>query len=34
MPETITGQILYVDGGLHLVGPELQEADDVDYSVY
>ncbi len=29
---TITGQILYVDGGLHLVGPDLQEPDEADYS--
>lgn len=30
--ETITGQIIYVDGGLHLVGPDLQEPDDAHYS--
>lgn len=29
---TITGQILYVDGGLHLVGANLNEPDEVDYS--
>lgn len=30
--ETITGQILYVDGGLHLVGPDLQEPDEAHYT--
>ena len=30
--ETITGQIIYVDGGLHLVGPDLQEPDDAHYA--
>ena len=29
---TITGQVLYVDGGLHLVGPDLNEPEEVDYS--
>jgi len=29
---TITGQILYVDGGLHLTGPPLPEQDEADYS--
>ncbi|MCK5803268.1 MAG: SDR family oxidoreductase [Lentisphaeria bacterium] len=31
--ETITGQVLYVDGGLHLVGPDLAEPDHADYSL-
>lgn len=30
--ETITGQVIYVDGGLHLVGPQLHEPDEADYS--
>lgn len=29
---TITGQVLYVDGGLHLVGTPLPERDEADYS--
>ena len=28
---TITGQVLYVDGGLHLTGAPLPEKDDADY---
>lgn len=28
---TITGQVLYVDGGLHLIGMPLPEKDDADY---
>ena len=31
MAETITGQVVYVDGGLHLVGPDLQEPDEAHY---
>lgn len=30
--ETITGQVLYVDGGLHLVGPDTQEPEEADYN--
>jgi NAD(P)-dependent dehydrogenase (short-subunit alcohol dehydrogenase family) len=29
---TITGQVIYVDGGLHLVGPDLSEPEEVHYS--
>jgi len=29
---TITGQIIFVDGGLHLVGPDLSEPEEADYS--
>jgi NAD(P)-dependent dehydrogenase (short-subunit alcohol dehydrogenase family) len=29
--QTITGQVIYVDGGLHLVGPDLQEPDEAHY---
>ncbi len=29
---TITGQVLYVDGGLHLVSPAIHELDAADYS--
>jgi len=29
---TITGQIIYVDGGMHLVGPTVSEIDEADYS--
>jgi len=28
---TVTGQVLYVDGGLHLVGVPLPEKDEADY---
>ena len=31
---TVTGQILYVDGGLHLVGAALPEKDEADYSAH
>lgn len=31
---TITGQIIYVDGGLRLVGPSLPEQDEADYMPY
>lgn len=31
---TVTGQVLYVDGGLHLVGPVLPEQDTADYGTY
>ena len=30
--QTITGQILYVDGGIHLTGSILPERDEADYS--
>ena len=30
--ETITGQIIYVDGGMHLAGPSVREVDEADYS--
>jgi NAD(P)-dependent dehydrogenase (short-subunit alcohol dehydrogenase family) len=30
--QTITGQIIYVDGGLHLVGPDMQEPDEAHYA--
>ncbi len=29
---TITGQIIYVDGGMHLVSPVVNELDEADYS--
>lgn len=29
---TVTGQIIYVDGGMHLVGETIPEMDEVDYS--
>lgn len=29
---TITGQVIYVDGGMHLVGPVVGEVDEADYS--
>ena len=29
---TITGQVLYVDGGMHLVSPAMYELDEADYS--
>jgi NAD(P)-dependent dehydrogenase (short-subunit alcohol dehydrogenase family) len=32
LADTITGQIIYVDGGLHLVGPQLGEPEEADYS--
>jgi NAD(P)-dependent dehydrogenase (short-subunit alcohol dehydrogenase family) len=32
MARTITGQVLYVDGGLHLVGPAVPEVEEADYS--
>lgn len=31
--ETITGQIIYVDGGMHLTSPSVPEVDEADYSV-
>jgi len=29
---TVTGQVLYVDGGMHLVSPAMHELDEADYS--
>ena len=30
--ETVTGQVIYVDGGMHLVSPMVREVDLADYS--